>query len=379
MSFRLLPRDVRIIALARSVSWLGDELAVTALLLRFQHEGRPATAVAALLVANLLPVVVLAAPAGRLLDRRENRTLLVGSTLAQAVTCLGLAAADGLPAVLALVALLGAGQAVTGGAWQALLPTAASREQLPAAAGLVQAGVTTAGIAAPPLAGLLVGAAGTGLPLLVDAASFVAVAGLALLLRTRRAGACGAGADRTGAVAIVRADALLATLFVLLGSFVLLSAMVNVADVYLVREVLHASTVAYGVAGSAFAIGMLLGALAAGRARGDALLARLAVVGTTVLAAGLVTSGLAPSVPWLVATGAVIGVGNGVLNVAVAALVMGHAPADQRGRVGALLAGLTSGTALTAFAVGGLLTSALGPRGTFLLAGALGLLVPLAL
>jgi MFS family permease len=89
--------------------------------------------------------------------------------------------------------------------------------------------------------------------------------------------------------------------------------------------------------------------------------------------------GLVPAVVVLLPVGFATGIGNGVLNVATGALVMGRAATDERGRVAALLGGITSGTMLTAYAVGGALAGALGPRGMFVLAGALGLLAPAVL
>jgi MFS family permease len=98
-----------------------------------------------------------------------------------------------------------------------------------------------------------------------------------------------------------------------------------------------------------------------------------------VLAVGLIAMGCAPSVWWLLPAGLVTGSANGALNVTLGALVMGHTAATERGRVGALLSGVASGTQLVAFAVGGALTSLLEPRAVFVLAGACGLAAPVLL
>jgi hypothetical protein len=84
MSFTSARRDVRLVAAAKSVSWLGDEVALVALTLRLQTDGRGAGAVAALLIANLVPIVLLSGVVGQLVDRYDNRALLVASSLAQA-------------------------------------------------------------------------------------------------------------------------------------------------------------------------------------------------------------------------------------------------------------------------------------------------------
>lgn len=377
MSFRSTPRSVWLVAGARGVSWLGDEVALVALMLGTQSHGHGAGAVAALLIANALPLVLLAGPVGRLVDRYDNRVLLVTSGAAQVAICTALAFTSSQVVVLVLLAVLGAGQAVNSATWSALVPSLVARAQLAAAVGTVQAATTLAGVAAPALGGLLYGAFGTRVPLLVDAASFLAVIVAALAI----------GAHRTvtdartehGGVAIVRSDALLAPLFVMLALFVLLGSMVNVVDVFLVRATLHASATWYGLAGACYSVGALTGAVASGRLRGVPALARGLVGACAVLAVGLVGMGCAPSVVWLLPIGVLTGVANGALNVTLNALVMGRISPEQRGRVAALLGGVASGTQLAAFLVGGALTSALDPRTVFVLAGGFGLLAPVLL
>jgi MFS family permease len=380
MSFRSARRDVPLVVLAKSLSWLGDLVAEVALVLRLQSHGYGAGAVAALLTANALPIVLLSGVVGRVVDRIDNRRLLVLSSLGQAAVCSLLAFAGPAPMVLGLVALLGAGQSVNSACWQALLATVAEGDALPAAIGRAQAGQTVAGIAAPALSGLLVGQYGARVPLLLDAAAYLVVAGIAFAIATRRiVAAAGDGAAPRGGLAIVRADGVLRPLFVLVALFVLLGCMVNVVDVFLVRGTLHASTTWYGIAGAAFSVGMLAGAVSGGRLRGASTLARAFVTACFVLSLGLVAVGLAPTVAWLLPGIALVGLMNGVLNVTLGSLVMGRTSADARGRVGALLSGVASGMQILAFAAGGALASALAPRTIFIAAGLLGLLVPLLL
>jgi MFS family permease len=120
-----------LVVVAKSVSWLGDEAALVAMTLRLQSQGHGAGAVAALLIANLLPIVLLSGVVGRLLDRRDNRSLLIVSSLAQAAVCTVLAFTSTPWAILVLVAVLGGGQAINAATWQAL---AASRPAPPSPA-----------------------------------------------------------------------------------------------------------------------------------------------------------------------------------------------------------------------------------------------------
>jgi MFS family permease len=380
MSFRSARRDVSLVVLAKSLSWLGDLVAEVALVLRLQSHGYGASAVAALLIANAIPIVLLSGVVGRVVDRLDNQRLLVLSSLGQAAVCSVLAFTTAAPAVLGLVALLGAGQAVNNSCWQALLATAAEGDALTGAIGQAQAGQTIAAIVAPALSGVLVGQFGARVPLLVDAAAYLLVTGIALVIATRRvAQAAAPGAKPRGGLTIVRADGFLSALFVLLAVFVLLGCMVNVVEVFLVRVTLHASTTWYGIAGAVFAVGMLIGALSSARLRGTSTLTRGFVAACLVLSLGLVAVGFAPSVEWVLPGIAVVGFMNGVLNVALGSLVMGRTAADERGRVGALLTGVASGTQILAFAAGGALASVLQPRTIFIAAGLLGVLVPLVL
>lgn len=372
-------RDLSVAVTGKAVSWLGDEVAMVALALLLQGTGRGASAVAALLIANAVPIVALAGPVGRMVDRVDNRLLLVVSTAVQAAVCVALAFVASTPVVLALVAALGAGQCVTAATWTALLPSIAGAENLATAFGRSQAATTLAGITAPALGGLLVGRYGTRVPLLVDAATFAVMLLAAVLVRGRRQlSRPPAGTKEHGGLRIVRRDAVLGPLVMLLGLFVLLGCMVNVSDVFLVREALHASTTWYGITGAAYAAGVLAGALLGGRLR-PAQQGRGIVGSAAGLALGLCAMGLAPAVEWLVPLGVATGVGNGILNVALSAMVMRRSRAAERGRVGAVLNGVVSGTQLLAFAAGGVLTGQLGARPVFELAGGLGVLAPLLL
>ncbi|MEP7179770.1 MAG: MFS transporter [Pseudonocardiales bacterium] len=378
MSFTSSRRDLWLIVLAKSVSLLGDEVAAVALILRLQSHGAQPTAIAALLIAAMLPLLLLAGVVGRVVDRFDSRMLLVGSSLSQGALCVLLAYTTSTGAVLALVAALGAGQAVNGATWQALVPTIVGTEQLPKALGLAQAGMTIAGIVAPALAGLLVGLYGARVPLLLDAATFLAITAAGLMITTRRGSkATGATRVKGGGLRIVRADPLLSILFPLLALFVLLGAMVNVVEVFLVRETLHASTTWYGIVGAAYGVGAFVGSILGGRLRGNLALARAFVGSAIALAVALAAFAAAPTVAWLLPVALAGGAANGVLNLSLGSLVMGRAAAEVRGRVGAVLNGVASGTQLAAYALAGLLAAVLTPREIFVAAGVSGLLAPL--
>jgi MFS family permease len=329
-------------------------------------------------MANLAPIVLLSGVAGRLVDSVDNRRLIIGSALFQAAACLALAFVDTTGAVLALVAALGVGQAVTGSAWQALLPSLVPPAALARAVSLTQSANMFGGVAAPALSGVLSGWYGARVPLLVDAGSFLVVLVAAVVLRTRRAvPSREGGVPLRGGVAIVRRSPVLLATFALVGLFVLLGSMVNVVEVFLVRSTLGAGPVWYGVAAAGYSLGLIAGALAAGRLRTAAAQARWLIVSAAALSIGLAVIGLSPDVLFLTVVGFGAGAANGVFSVCTSTLVLASTAPDERGRVSALLSGVVSGLQLGAYLASAGLAAVLTPREIFVAAGLLGVLAPL--
>jgi hypothetical protein len=85
--------------------------------------------------------------------------------------------------------------------------------------------------------------------------------------------------------------------------------------------------------------------------------------------------GLAPAVAVLVPLSIAGGVGNGVVNVCVATLVMTRTDERARGRVSAALGAVVNGAAVISLGLGGGLAAVLDSRQIFLLAGGLGTVV----
>ena len=85
-------RDLRLLIGLATVSALGDEVALIALLLRVARGGIASHGwlVAALSIAGALPFVALAGPAGLVVDRVRARPLLVALGVVEAVVAAGL-------------------------------------------------------------------------------------------------------------------------------------------------------------------------------------------------------------------------------------------------------------------------------------------------
>src|SRR5689334_15678438 len=237
-------RDLSIALVGRAVSTFGDGVALVALILRLQADGAHPYEVALLMTAGTIPLVLLARPVGRLVDAHDSRLLLVGGGLAEIAATIPLVFLHSVVPMVLLAAVLGAAGSVTGATWSALVPRIVGDDHLAEAVSAQQSLNALVLVAAPAVGGLLAGAFGPGVALMVDAATYVVVTAAAVLVRTRRVperAPTVAGPSRVqSGFAILRADRVLAPLIAGVAFVVLLVGMVDVVLVYLVRETLHA-------------------------------------------------------------------------------------------------------------------------------------------
>src|SRR5947209_2648031 len=181
-------RDLRLLAGAAGISALGDFMAIFPLILHVQQQTGSAFAVSALIFALWGPVVLAAGVAGAVVDRFENRAILIVVSLGQAaVVCAMLAGIDSLCALLPLMMLLGFGVAVSQPAEFALVPAAAGTDADAARAnGLMETTRSIGFTAGPAVGGALAAAGLLWLALVLNALSFAIVAGGAVAIRARR-------------------------------------------------------------------------------------------------------------------------------------------------------------------------------------------------
>lgn len=367
-------RDLVIALSGRMVSAFGDTVALIALTLRLQAGGAGPYVVALLFGAGTAPLLLLAGAVGHLVDSHDSRRLLVGAGLL-AVACT--APLVVVHSVVVILALLAVATSVASSAWSALVPRMVGEDGVAAAVSAQQSLNALVAVGAPAVGGLLAGAFGSGVPLALDAGTFVVVTMAAALVRTRR----GPGepdpdapsAAPRGGFHLLRADPVLAPLTVGLGLVVLLVGMVDVVLVYLVRETLHAGGVWYGVAEASWMAGIVGGSLGAGRLGTEPRQTWVTIGGAGLACAALAPFALVPAVWMLVPLSIVGGIGNGLAIACFSTLLIRRTPDAERGRVSAA-AGATIGSAqgLSLLAGGGLAT-VLRPRAVYGTAGLLGL------
>lgn len=171
----------------QALSLIGDGLIPLTLAFAALQVGGPAV-LGLVLAANRIPIAVLVLFGGMLGDRWPRRAVMVAAdllrTATQAVT--GLLLVTGHAGVVSLVVLqaaAGVGTAVFTPASQGLVPALVPSQQLQQANAALGLAANTAKLGSISVAGALVAAAGPGVALLLDAATFAASAVSLLLLR----------------------------------------------------------------------------------------------------------------------------------------------------------------------------------------------------
>jgi hypothetical protein len=364
-------RDLRLLAGAVFLSAAGDLLAVVVLALQVHDLTGSGLAVSALFATTLVPMVALAPLAGLVADRVESVRVLVVASLAQAGAAAALSFQADLVAILVLSSLLAAGNAFAQPAEFTLAPAVAGPRGVTATSGVLEA-ARYAGFAAGPLLAAALAAVGPQQALRVSAVGFVAIAAAAGAMRARRPACEGAARARLRAldgVRLLRADRVLRiTIGAAVGALLVLSAALTV-EIFYITEVVGGGDTAYALVVCGWMAGMVVGATTLARRVPVRLAAAgaLAALGLQGLGLGLQT--LWPVLPVAVAGYLVGGVGHGVKNVLVRALITVRVPEAIHGRAFAAYNAARNAAEIGALGAGGVLVEALGPRAALAVAG----------
>jgi predicted MFS family arabinose efflux permease len=374
-------RDFGLVAAAVGLSACGDWVAIVALGLQVKEMTESGWAVAALWVCLFGPSVAAAGPAGSLVDRVEATRLMTVVSLAGVLVAAVLGFTDGTAAVLALTALLGVVFAVLQPAEFALVPPLAGNRIQEANGHVETARYLGFGIG-PLIGGLLFAAGGLELAMLVDAATFAAVACVALTLRVRRDPQALEGAERAprarDGIVFLRRDRVLALVMVVAFSSLLFMSAVWVGELFFVKDVLDQGDVAYGLMLSIWTVGMALGALLLSPRVAAGAVATAGLAAVAVQGMGLALPALWLSFAFFLACAFMGGLAHGLKNVMFRSLIHVRVPDRLHGRVFATYNGIRNAAELGSFAAGGLLVATIGPRGTLAYAGGISALAGLA-
>ncbi len=364
-----------------AVSLLGDGIYFLASVWEALRLSDTATAVSVVGVAWTLPTVGLLMFGGALTDRLERRRVMLWVTLGQA----GVIAAIGVLSMLgtielwmlaALVALYGALQAFFLPAFEAIVPTLVSPDELAQASALDQfVRPLSLQLAGPAVGGIVIALGGTGTAFLLDACTFVfAAATLAKMShavgRRVQQGRTSYGHSLAEALAFVRVNpwlwrtlvAAAVTLLVFLGpSQVLLP--------FLVKNTLHDGSGTLGVIRGLGGVGAVLAALVVGRRGIPARALSAMFAGWAIQSLALVGYALAADA-WLFACVSLLGGACGAVgNIIWGTLMKTRVPNELLGRVASLDWMISLGLVPVSFALTAPAAQAVGAQNTLLAGG----------
>ncbi len=361
------------------MSSLGDGLLVVALpLLAVRITAQPLL-IAGIAVASGLPWLLLGLPAGALADRAERSLLVLLVDLLRAVVVagLGLAVAFSRPTMVEIYAaafLVGTGETVVTAATKAAVPLIAGPGELPRVNGQINAAETAGVEFAGPALGGFVFSLRAWLPFLGDAVSYLASA----FLLERATAHLGPRPERptTGIVADMRtglawfaSNRRLRVLATIVSSFAFCqSAVLSVLVIYATRT-LHLHGAAYGALLSVAAVGDVTASLLAGRIHGRlGPYVSILVAGTLAGGAYVLLGGTSHAYVAVVAL-AIEAAGSSLGNVTTLSLRQRLIPPERFGLVSNAFRMCVLGMVPVGALAGGVLTSALGTRPTFVVAG----------
>jgi Na+/melibiose symporter-like transporter len=360
-------RDFALLWVGGFVSLAGDWVLHAALPFFVYERTGSTVATAAMIVAELAPGVLVGSLAGVYVDRWNRKWVLVHAGLAQAaaVSFLLLVAGNGaIWLVYAVAAAASCAAAFTEPAEGALLPELVEPDELIAANALAALNNRLARIAGLAAGGVLFGAFGLSVVVMVDVASFLAGALLIALVaaphRERPAERASAWHEWLDGVRLVRRERRLALLFAVLGLMTFGGTMLDPLAAGWVHDVLHRGPAVFAGLTAVSSASGLVGSVVVGRL--GARLAPHALVGWTSVAAGVLLA-VRFNVP-SAGVAFALAVPNGITSVAsaigVQTLVQQTVRAEQRGRVLGSLGASGALLSLAGAAVGGALGEFLG-------------------
>ncbi len=366
----------RRLAASYGVNEMGDWMGIVALsVLVFDRTGSAMATAALFLGTRFLPALIAPILVARVEQPPPRFALpVIYCGEAAAFGALALFAGDNFSiagvVVLATVdgALALAGRALTRAVVAALLEPSG---ELRAGNAVLNIAFTASAAIGPAIAGLVVAGFGVQSALLLDAASFYAIAWILLTAGPLPQAEPDPGLvrDRVRAgIAYIREMATLRRLLIAQGAaFVFFAAVIPIEVIYS-KQTLGAGDSGYGLLLASWGVGMVFGSVVFARVRRTPLPTLLFF---STLAVGVGYLGLAVAPTLAVACGASVigGAGNGVQWVSAISAVQELTVAGMQARVMSVLESIGAAMPGLGYLLGGVIASAVSPRATFLVAG----------
>ncbi len=369
-------RDFRLLWAGQAISTLGTQIQTVALAWLVYDLTGSAAQLGGVGLARAIPTMVLSLFGGTLADRRDRRQLLIISETILAVfsALLAIAVSAGVDSILlidAFAALTAAASSIESPTSQAFIPALVPRDILAKALTLDVLMSDTMAVVGPAIGGVVIAALGASAAFWLDAASFFAVVGSLVVIRTRVAAPKVDGhpiRSLVNGIIFVRERGILWQLMLLDFLAVFFISPTGLLPVFAEKILL------LGPAG----LGLLYAAPSAGAVIGAAVIAlvptprhpgRMVVLSIAGYAVVLGCFGLSS---WLIPSLIFLGLGGGLDAVS---MTMRHVvqqlatPDELRGRVGALHDVFSAGGPRLGDFQAGLVASAVGAPGAMLAGG----------
>jgi MFS family permease len=330
-------RSFRLLFLATVGSGLGSMLAVIALVVDVFDRTGSGKWVAALLIADFLPMIVIGLLLGPLVDRFSRRRLMVVSDLVRCVAFLALMVAPGPVTIVILAGVVGFATGFFRPAVYAGLPNLVPSRDLAQANGIVQAADNLTWLVGPVLGGALLAVAGPSLPYGINAVTFVVSAALLLRIPARELAAGtqasdGHWRDLAAGFRVVRNSRALLTVLIAWTIATMAMGGVNVGQVPFAKVAFGAGDFELGVLMGGSGLGLVLGSVTAAAWLDRLPFSRVYGGALFLMASGATLAAVSPTVWAAAGLFVVMGFGNGLAVVCNPLLVQRGAPDRFRGR-----------------------------------------------
>ena len=360
--------------LATAGSSFGTFLAAIALTVDVYDRTESGVWVAALLIAQFLPIVLIGLLLGPLVDRLSRRGLMIASDLVRFGVFAALPFADNATAIVGLAAVAGIATGFFRPAVYAGMPNLVPNAELPNANSLLATVETLAWMIGPVAGGLMLTAWSPSVPYGINAVTFLISAVLVARipdrkLRSEESLTRGHWRDVADGIRLVLTSAPLWTVLIVWNVVQLGSGAINVAEVFFAKDTLDAGNVGFGALLAASGVGLALGSYLAAPALHKVGIRRHYVGSIALMGVGWGAAAFSPSI-WIAVPFVVGGAaGNGAAVICNQLLVQRGAPDRYRGRAFATIMSTNYAVLGLAMGAAGVLTNAFGARSVWIAAG----------
>jgi MFS family permease len=351
----------------QAVSAFGDAITLTAMPLLVLFLTGSGSLMGVVAILQLLPNLVLGLPAGALADRWDRRRLMLWSDAGRAVLTAAIPVSYWLDVstvtvILIVVVPINALRVLSDAGFQSAIPGLVGRENLAQANGYMEATLSVPFIVGPALAGVLVATIGAAETIAVDAVSFALSAVTLLFVRRplraeRPAELPRVTADIAEGIRFVRRHPDLRLVIAYWSVMAFATAAILPALAYFLTVDRNEGEELFGIVGSVWSVGYLLGSLLASRLGGRTLGLQL-LAGGVGIGLALVLLASASSVPVYLAAGFAIGAALALQLIAYLTLRASATPDELLGRVGATARTVSLSLQTLGLVVGGALIEA---------------------